>query len=415
MTARLFFAENPRTPHLYRIWKQLQDCRELPQVDRWLAQVFRGEKRFGKKDRQWYADAVFAALRLGPLVLLAEKNGVEGAGDWNELRELPAERLFFWLSLDRLDSTDERFPEEKKQWDALQHSPSLSRWGLPPFYAPMLERRQKLSQWSSSDRERFLTLQNAKAPLWLRVNVRDKVEAARREFTEHGLAWTEDGVAWKLDEARNLQTLQSLDQGILEIQDYASQKIGTAVDLTGEPLIWDSCAGGGGKTLHLAAGLQGRGLIFASDIRSYKLEEVKRRAARAGFSRVRTLPWNGESLPQFPIEWQKNGGVDVILIDAPCTGTGTWRRSPDSKYRCHERELKDLQALQISLFQKVLPALKKGGQLVYATCSWLPDENEDVVAAALSAHPDLRLETQTLCGNPAADADTMFYAVLRKI
>jgi 16S rRNA (cytosine967-C5)-methyltransferase len=415
MTARLFFTETPRAPHLYRIWKQLQDCRELPQVDRWLAQVFRSEKRFGKKDRQWYADAVFAALRLGPLLLLAEKKGREGPGDWNELRELPVERLFFWLSLMRQDPADERFPAEKKQLNEIEKGESLARWGLPPFYAPMLERRKALSQWNQDDVERFLAAQNAKAPLWLRVNLPAKADDARRELREHGITWTEEGSAWKLDEARHLQNLACIDQGVLEIQDYASQMIGAAVDLAGDPVIWDSCAGGGGKTLQLAAGLQGRGLIFASDIRSYKLEEVIRRAARAGFSRVRTLPWNGDALPQFPAEWQKNGGVDVILIDAPCTGTGTWRRSPDSKYRCHARELKELQALQISLFQKVLPALKRGGQLIYATCSWLPEENEDVVSVALAAHPDLRLETQKLCGNPAADADTMFYAVLRKI
>ncbi len=415
MTARLFFAENPRTPHLYRIWKQLQDHRELPQVDRWLAQIFRGEKRFGKKDRQWYADAVFAALRLGPLVLLAEKSGHAGPGDWTELRDLAADRLFFWLSLDRQDPTDERFPEEKQCLEGLKQSGTLARWGIPPFYAPMLERRKILSRWSPLETEQFLAAQNAKAPLWLRVNLPAKADAARRELQAAGVQWVEDGAAWKLDEARNLQTLACIEQGILEIQDYASQRIGAAVDLAGDPLIWDSCAGGGGKSMQLASRLQGRGLIFASDIRSYKLEEVKRRAARAGFSRVRTLPWNGDALPVFPSEWQKNGGVDVIVIDAPCTGTGTWRRSPDSKYRCRETELKDLQALQISIVKKVLPALKKGGQLIYATCSWLPEENEDVVAAALAAHPELRLETQELCGNPAADADTMFYAVLRKI
>jgi 16S rRNA (cytosine967-C5)-methyltransferase len=408
MTARLFFTESPRTPHLYRIWTQLQNQRELPQVDRWLAQVFRGEKRFGKKDRQWYADAVFAALRLGPLVLLAEKNEDSIQGDWNELRELPAERLFHWLSLERQDPVDERFLADRQRLEAQRARKTLPAWGLPPFYAPYLERRQALSQWTTADTEKFLALQNVKAPLWLRVNLPAKAAVARRELQDHGITWTEEGHAWKLDAARNLQQLPCIEQGILEIQDYASQMIGAAVDVAGEPNIWDSCAGGGGKTLQIASRLQGRGQIIASDIRSYKLEEVQRRAARAGFSRVRTLPWNGETLPALP-------ALDAILIDAPCTGTGTWRRSPDGKYRCHEREIRGLQSLQISLFQKVLPALKKGGQLIYATCSWLVEENEDVVAEALQAHPDLHLESQQLCGNPAADADTMFHAVLRKL
>ncbi|MDQ3233068.1 MAG: RsmB/NOP family class I SAM-dependent RNA methyltransferase [Pseudobdellovibrionaceae bacterium] len=419
MTARLFFSENLRTMHLYRIWNQLRESRTLPQVDRWLAQVFRGEKRFGKKDRQWYADAVFAALRLGPLAVLAEADAAAaapaGAGDWNELRELATERLFFWLSVERQDPLDERFPDEKQRIEVLKQAQTLASWGIPAFYAPMLERRTTLSGWSPDERQAFLAAQNAKAPLWLRVNQPTRIEFARRELKEQGITWVEDGPAWKLDQARHLQNLACIEQGVLEVQDYASQMIGAAVPFVKDALVWDCCAGGGGKTLQMASRMQGRGLVFASDIRSYKLEEVKRRAERADLSRVRTLPWNGESLPAFPSEWQKNDGVDVILIDAPCTGTGTWRRSPDSKYRCEPSELKALQDLQISLFQKVLPALKKGGSLVYATCSWLPEENEDVVAAALQAHPELRLEIQQLCGNPAADADTMFYAVLRKL
>ncbi|WP_141733088.1 RsmB/NOP family class I SAM-dependent RNA methyltransferase [Oligoflexus tunisiensis] len=413
MTARLFFTETPRAPHLFRIWQQLQACRELPQVDRWLAQVFRAEKRFGKKDRQWYADAVFAALRLGPLVLSAEYQSQDLKGNWDELRELSAERLFFWLSLERADSEETRFPEEKARLDALKQGKSLVSWGLPPFFAPMLERRQTLSQWSPAETETFLARQNVKAPLWLRVNRPAEMEAARRELQEHGIIWTEEDAAWKVEEARNLQSLECLERGILEIQDYASQRIGAAIDVTHEPLVWDCCAGGGGKTLQIASRLQGRGLVFASDVRSYKLDEVKRRAERAGLASVWTLPWNGEAWNAMPREWQKNGGVDAILIDAPCSGTGTWRRSPDSKYRCDAHELSALQALQIGLFQKVLPVLKKGGQLIYATCSWLPEENEDVIAAALKAHPGLHLETQQLCGNPVADADTMFYAVLR--
>lgn len=184
--------------------------------------------------------------------------------------------------------------------------------------------------------------------------------------------------------------------------------------LDGEPLVWDCCAGGGGKTLQLAARLRGNGRVYASDVRSYKLAEVERRAQRAGLNRVETLEWNGEQLPHFPKDWTKRGGVDIILIDAPCTGTGTWRRSPDSKFRCDEDSIKDLQKLQKSLFSKVLPALKKGGCLIYATCSWLPEENEDIIAAALSEHPELQCESQVLCGNPAEDSDTMFYAVLRK-
>lgn len=404
MTQRLPFTDTPRAPHLYRIWNQLREAKELPQVDRWLAQVFRGEKRFGKKDRQWYADAVFAALRLGPLLLLAE--GVRGTGDWPQLRALPAERLFFWLSLTQVEGADERWTAEQAQLEAARRIPGVGQ-GLPLLYVPMLEQRVERSQWTAAERELFLTQQNSKAPLWLRLNHPGKAEQARRDLTAAGISWTENGHAWRLDSSKNLQSLPAIEQGILEIQDLASQEIGGICDVSGDPLIWDCCAGGGGKSMQLATRMKS-GQVLASDVRSYKLDEVKRRAERAGITRIRTLPWDGETLPRFPRP------LDAILIDAPCSGTGTWRRSPDSKYRYTQGSIADLQALQISIIRKVLPALKSGGQLIYATCSWLPQENEDVVAAALRDHPELSLETQKLCGTPAADADTMFYAVLRK-
>jgi 16S rRNA (cytosine967-C5)-methyltransferase len=429
---RLVFTESPRSSHLFRIWQNLSMALELPQVDRWLAQYFRSEKRFGKKDRQWYADAIFTALRFGPAAVLAEK--IFAAPDrlqelieemnradsfWLVLREMPAEKLFFWLSLYQLTDSI-RFPSEaaclgKLSVKSGEHPDlQLLGMGIPNFYAAALQRRQELSAWDESTRLRFLQLQREKAPLWLRLNHPEQAEAARKELLGAGVSLLEQGDAWQVESSKSLLTLRCIEQGVLEIQDLASQSIGAVLQLEQEPLVWDCCAGGGGKTMQIASRLRGKGLVFASDIRHYKLTEVERRAQRAGFSRVRILPWDGEALPAFPLEWKKQGGVDIVLIDAPCTATGTWRRSPDSKYRSNAAGIVHLQTLQKSLFAKVLPALKPGGQLVYATCSWLPEENEDVIQAALEQHPELQLERMQLCGSPTEDSDTMFYAVLRK-
>ncbi len=427
---RLLFTESPRTPHLYRIWKALSGHETLPQVDRWLAQYFRGEKRFGKKDRQWYADAMFAAYRFGPLVVHLEQKFVapfalsSSQNSWQLLAKVPVENLFHWLSLlmapfelaAQKDPEKANFLQAERQdlFQSLDLADQLIAYGIPSFYAQSLKQRLSQSQWSREQLQTFLRFQVEKAPLWVRVNRSADAGEARRQLQEAGAEIEEHGDAWKVISQKNIQTLPCMEQGSLEIQDLASQRIGAAVPLAGEPLVWDCCAGGGGKTLQIATRLRGNARVYASDIRSYKLAEVERRAQRAGLKRVETLAWNGDQLPNFPKEWTRQGGVDIILIDAPCTGTGTWRRSPDSKFRCDEGSIKELQDLQKSLFSKVLPALKKGGCLVYATCSWLPEENEDIIAAAVFDHPELFCESQQLCGNPAEDSDTMFYAVLRK-
>ena len=209
--------------------------------------------------------------------------------------------------------------------------------------------------------------------------------------------------------ARKVYTLP-YEKGWIEIQDRASQRIGEALTLEPGAFVWDACAGGGGKSLQLAARLMGRGSIYVSDVRAYKLDEVKKRADRGGFTNIRQLSWDGKSVPEVPKVVSKRGGFDAILVDAPCSSSGTWRRNPDARFRLNENHVRELTDIQRGMIDHILPLLRPAGELLYATCSWFYEENEELVQNWLSRHPDLRLVDMSMVGAPKDDSDTMFYA-----
>jgi 16S rRNA (cytosine967-C5)-methyltransferase len=179
--------------------------------------------------------------------------------------------------------------------------------------------------------------------------------------------------------------------------------------------VWDACAGGGGKTLHIASHLMGKGAVYASDVRGYKLDEVKMRARRANISNIRTLVWNGKSLPAFPKEIASREGFHRVLVDAPCSSSGTWRRNPDGKYRITPLEIEELSALQFSILSCASRAVKKDGLLIYATCSFFCDENEAVVGKFIESAPEFELVSSQINGSPMHDSDTTFTAVMKRL
>lgn len=171
--------------------------------------------------------------------------------------------------------------------------------------------------------------------------------------------------------------------GQIEIQDEGSQLAAlVAAAVPGEAVL-DLCAGGGGKTLALGAAMQNQGRIHAYDADKRRLRDLYERSARAGLGNLKILPPDrGTPLADLA------DSQDLVLIDAPCTGTGTWRRRPDAKWRLSEKALATRQADQDAVLATGAAALKPGGRLVYITCSVLAEENEDRVAAFLKARPD---------------------------
>lgn len=233
----------------------------------------------------------------------------------------------------------------------------------------------------------------APPPLDLRVN---PVKAARpavlRALRGLGLRAEATPLAphgIRLTERLSLARLKGLKTGEIEIQDEGSQLVAALVDARPGERVADFCAGAGGKTLALAAQMHNKGHVAACDVNATRLKRCAERLRQAGLHNVETRVLSSES-----DRWVKRHklGFDRVLVDAPCSGTGTWRRNPDARWRPPAEDgLDKLVALQARILASAARLVKPGGRLVYATCSMLTAENEAQVAAFLTAHPAFRL------------------------
>ena len=219
-----------------------------------------------------------------------------------------------------------------------------------------------------------------------------------------------------------------LKTGEVEIQDEGSQLVAALLDAQPGERVVDFCAGAGGKTLAIASQMNNRGRIVACDVNEARVKRCAERLRNAGVHNTEVRVLSSES-----DRWVKRHKLsfDRVLIDAPCSGTGTWRRNPDARWReTGEDGLANLVALQARILASAARLVKHGGRLVYATCSILPEENEDQVTAFLAANPAFRLvplgevepdlatkvEGDTLSLTPARHAtDGFFAAVLQRV
>lgn len=275
------------------------------------------------------------------------------------------------------------------------------------------------SSLTGDDRNEFLNLINTRPPLYLRVNYNEKVAEIQADLESAGYAVTtfprpSGLITLAVVGEKPIYELKSLKSGWVEIQDSASQLIGEAVDAHPGMAVWDVCAGGGGKTLQIASQMQNRGVLYASDIRDYKLDELKLRARRGGFHNVRRFVYDAENPPTLTKEINNTGGFHRLLVDAPCTASGTLRRNPDVRFRIMPGDPEKFAALQLKILRAVQANVRPQGKLIYATCSVFRTENEAVVDQFLGEYKDFKLEQSTWVGAPLLNADTMFFAVLSK-
>ncbi|MFN0014568.1 MAG: RsmB/NOP family class I SAM-dependent RNA methyltransferase [Saprospiraceae bacterium] len=179
---------------------------------------------------------------------------------------------------------------------------------------------------------------------------------------------------------QNVFQTQAFKKGLFEVQDYSSQLVAPFLDVHPGMRIVDACAGGGGKTLHLAALLEGKGAVIALDTLAWKLDALRQRARRAGASNIETRVIENSKVIK-----RLYGTADRVLLDVPCSGLGVLRRNPDSKWKLSLDFIQNLRVTQSEILQSYSRILKPGGRLVYATCSILPSENERQVEAFLAS------------------------------
>ena len=186
-----------------------------------------------------------------------------------------------------------------------------------------------------------------------------------------------------LKERKNVFITDAFKSGLFEVQDASSQLVAEFLDVKPGMRVIDTCAGAGGKTLHLAALMENKGSIIAMDIYAGKLKELSRRAKRAGAHNITPRPIESSKT----IKKQYNS-ADRVLIDAPCSGLGVLKRNPDAKWKLQPEFINNIRQTQQEILQSYSKLVKKGGKLVYATCSIFPSENENQVATFLESNKD---------------------------
>jgi len=371
-------------------------CRSSAPLDRVLSNFFHEQRRrFGSKERRLISDCVFGMFRHklliedwirelepdGPFFRAASALACEGMinaeGFRNFIEPSCAERLYRALtarepaSVFGADQTAEKF--------SLKYS------------FPLWLVRNWMNRFGESETGELLGSLNERAPFVLRAN---PLKAGRREVMEillrqgHEVSATElSPLGIRAGKRFNVFESPEFKEGFFEIQDEGSQMIVLEAGPRPGEIFWDACAGGGGKTLLAAALMKNSGRVIASDIRTGKLEELRERAKRAGAFNIVS-----GSVRELEKKKMLSAGVDRLLIDAPCSGTGTLRRNPDQKWRLTEEIIVQFRENQLKILEDYSPHLKRGGVLIYATCSLQAEENEEVIGSFLERHPDFGRE-----------------------
>ncbi|MDB6015725.1 MAG: rsmB 1 [Pedosphaera sp.] len=220
--------------------------------------------------------------------------------------------------------------------------------------------------------------------LWLRARVGQGSELARElgDCRSAGAGALAD--ALRYEGTKDLFRTPQFHGGRFELQDISSQVVGLVCDPKPGETWWDACAGEGGKTLHLGDLMRNKGLVWASDRAAWRLQQLKRRAARAGLFNYRTALWTGAT--KLPTKTKFDG----ILVDAPCSGLGTWQRNPHARWTVRPVDIVELAELQKRLLGNAVEALKPAGRLFYSVCTLSRNETSEVVEAITKQFPKLK-------------------------
>lgn len=262
--------------------------------------------------------------------------------------------------------------EEKEFLNALPSELPSAENECPSDFADKIDRAELIAMADEAPFDlRVNTLKSDRKKV-LEMLAREGIEAQETPFSKSGI---------RLNGRLNLRDSELLENGLADVQDEGSQIVSFLTQAKAGETVMDWCAGAGGKTLAMAAMMENKGTIYAADANVKRLKDLPDRAVRAGVRNVILL--NGyDSLKSY----------DLVLVDAPCSGTGTWRRAPDARWRTSGRDVEHLVAVQAEILEKASRYVKKGGRLFYITCSLLREENEEQAERFLKVHEDFCLQ-----------------------
>ena len=365
-------------------------------ADRALDHVLRTKRHLYSSERRAVAERVYALLRrqrtVDALLDRAAPGLQQRSTTEQDLLRLAASRVLHGEPAPAVARSSGLRAGEARSLEALPQVasdlralPRQERFALDASLPDFLAARFLRQFGDRADAE--AAAMNERAPLTARVNVlKTTRDALRLRLRSEGVETRETPLSplgLFLDTRENAFALPAFREGLFELQDEGSQLLGLLVDAPPTQVV-DACAGAGGKTLQLAGQMHNRGELFALDIDARRLEELKRRARRAGVHNVRIRQIPPAAGPELS---ELLGKADRVLVDAPCSGTGTFRRKPDARYRLTPELLEQHVQRQRALLERFAPLVKPGGRLIYGTCSVLEEENEAVVRWFLERHP----------------------------
>lgn len=370
-------------------------------ADKALEKMFKANPQWGSRDRRFVAEGVYDIVRNFRL--------------YSELAE--SKNNFWFITAVWLVVKDIEIPEwqEFKHVDAdyIRERKESLKSNLPVYesYPDWLWELGIKELGEESWLQQAVTM-NEQAPVFLRANTlktsKEKlVEALRNEKIET-TQLPDVANALQLSKRENVFQTKLFKEGWFEVQDAGSQLISEFLDPKPNDFVIDACAGAGGKSLHLAALMKNKGKVISLDVEDWKLEELKKRAKRAGVSNIETRA----ILPEKTIA-QLHNKADKLLLDVPCSGLGVLKRNPDAKWKLNAETIERTKILQQTIITDYSKMVKPGGLMVYSTCSLLPSENQDQVSTFLKNTNDFELiKDKTLL--PSQGYDGFYMALLKK-
>jgi 16S rRNA (cytosine967-C5)-methyltransferase len=343
-------------------------------ADKVVAQVLKSDKRWGSHDRGFIAETTYEIVRWKRLYAAI-------ANVQEPLNRQDFWRIFaVWATLRGYVLPD---------WKPIEGTPTRRIKGKFEELRKERKYRESIPDWldklgCKALGEMKWTIEmealNTMAPVVLRANVLKTLPKLLRnalleeKIKTHTIAKYPDALV--LDERVNVFSTETFQRGWFEVQDASSQSVAPFTQVAPGMRVIDACAGAGGKALHLAVMMKNKGQLIALDIHNYKLRELKKRAKRAGAHNIETRHIDNNKVIK-----KLHGSADRVLLDAPCSGLGVLRRNPDAKWKLNPDFINRVVLEQQQILTQYAHMVKPGGKLIYVTCSILPQENEEQIAA----------------------------------
>ena len=350
-------------------------------ADRVIEFALKQNSKFGSRDRKFIAETTYTIVR-------NYRKLYESAGSKNpwmliaaafvlQEKSLPEWREFNGISVDRIQKNFEKYKNNFCFQESI------------PDWLDEIGRHELGEKW-----EEEVKALNVEAKVVLRVNtLKISVTELKKAFTEQEIETeTVKGVpdALVLSQRQNIFSTSQFKNGFFEIQDGSSQLVAQFLQLESGMRVIDACAGAGGKSLHIAAILKNKGKIVSMDVEERKLNELKKRAARAGVNNIETKLIDSKTIKRL------ENSADRVLLDVPCSGLGVLKRNPDAKWKLSLEKIEKVKKMQEEILQNYSTLVKAGGKLVYATCSILPSENDLQVKKFINNNPNFSIEEEKI-------------------